>query len=298
MAGFVWPAAPACAAPAFPAPIFTQAPPVPPPAMAPVLPPGASASAEKGLPLTDPAAPPAWSALGGGAGSDANAATISRSTSAGSTTPRSSAGEEIIEGISTRSTPSGASSSAGLTAPGSGRSELPPMQQNIPFVVLNTFINTVPEQDLLAELEGFFEQRRIRSCPASPDMSRSALPEPQAAADSETAADNTAPQTPCLPQVNDAMPRVLRLADTLQDEMFFSSHDLPSVGSKGHYAGLCKPCAFVHTKGCGNGQACEFCHLCDAGARKRRQKERVVRWRDATRSGCHEVAWKSHAGGA
>lgn len=50
--------------------------------------------------------------------------------------------------------------------------------------------------------------------------------------------------------------------------------ELPSIGSQGHGRGDCKPCAFLHTKGCDNGAMCKFCHICDAGEKKRRQKEK------------------------
>ena len=50
------------------------------------------------------------------------------------------------------------------------------------------------------------------------------------------------------------------------------SLEMPSIGSHGHSAGACKPCAFVHTKGCDNGAMCLFCHLCGRGEKKRRQK--------------------------
>jgi len=48
--------------------------------------------------------------------------------------------------------------------------------------------------------------------------------------------------------------------------------DLPSRGSEGHRLGDCKPCAFFNSKGCKSGHDCQFCHLCDAGEKKRRQK--------------------------
>mmetsp|Transcript_3761 Transcript_3761/g.6196 ORF Transcript_3761/g.6196 Transcript_3761/m.6196 type:complete len:517 (+) Transcript_3761:70-1620(+) len=50
---------------------------------------------------------------------------------------------------------------------------------------------------------------------------------------------------------------------------------LPSLGSAGHEAGRCKPCAFQHTKGCGNGLDCPFCHLCEPGEKKKRRKEKL-----------------------
>ena len=59
------------------------------------------------------------------------------------------------------------------------------------------------------------------------------------------------------------------------------SEALPTVGSVGHRAGLCKPCAFV-AKGCESGVECTFCHLCDPGEKERRKKEKkkqMSQWR-------------------
>ncbi|CAE7574913.1 hpaIIM [Symbiodinium sp. CCMP2592] len=47
-------------------------------------------------------------------------------------------------------------------------------------------------------------------------------------------------------------------------ENLLGSPELPSVGSRDHRLGGCKPCAFL-VKGCQNGIMCKFCHLCDAG---------------------------------
>jgi len=52
------------------------------------------------------------------------------------------------------------------------------------------------------------------------------------------------------------------------------SLELPSIGSLGHSTGACRPCAFLHTKGCSTGPACKFCHLCEPGERKRRSGEK------------------------
>merc|ERR1719491_799181 len=52
------------------------------------------------------------------------------------------------------------------------------------------------------------------------------------------------------------------------------SLELPSLGSYGHASGDCRPCAFLHTKGCSSGPACKFCHLCGPGERKRRLREK------------------------
>jgi len=59
------------------------------------------------------------------------------------------------------------------------------------------------------------------------------------------------------------------------------SPELPSVGSAGHASGQCKPCAFVHSTGCQHGPACQFCHLCEPGEKKRRRKEKLERLRAA-----------------
>jgi len=49
--------------------------------------------------------------------------------------------------------------------------------------------------------------------------------------------------------------------------------DVPSVGSMGHRIGNCVPCGyFWKSRGCLNGSMCEYCHLCDAREKKRRQK--------------------------
>jgi len=50
---------------------------------------------------------------------------------------------------------------------------------------------------------------------------------------------------------------------------------LSSVGSAGHEVGKCKPCAFVHRPmGCTDGAACSYCHLCEPGEKKRRQRQK------------------------
>lgn len=63
-------------------------------------------------------------------------------------------------------------------------------------------------------------------------------------------------------------------ADTTP-EAGHSAEDLPTVGSRGHYSGVCKPCAFVFKPdqgGCKSGTLCQFCHLCGPGEKKRRKK--------------------------
>lgn len=50
------------------------------------------------------------------------------------------------------------------------------------------------------------------------------------------------------------------------------SAELPTIGSAGHPAGSCTPCAFFHKCGCQRGLGCPYCHLCDAGEVQRRRK--------------------------
>mmetsp|Transcript_95654 Transcript_95654/g.274647 ORF Transcript_95654/g.274647 Transcript_95654/m.274647 type:complete len:368 (+) Transcript_95654:66-1169(+) len=71
----------------------------------------------------------------------------------------------------------------------------------------------------------------------------------------------------------------LDLADALP-EPELGSDERPTMGSTTHRGGNCKPCAFLYTKGCMNGTECPFCHLCDAGEKKRRQKEKKEQKRD------------------
>mmetsp|Transcript_47023 Transcript_47023/g.131027 ORF Transcript_47023/g.131027 Transcript_47023/m.131027 type:complete len:374 (-) Transcript_47023:238-1359(-) len=62
-----------------------------------------------------------------------------------------------------------------------------------------------------------------------------------------------------------------------------ASVGFPSVGSAGHQFGYCKPCAFVHTRGCSNGTNCSFCHLCPPDERKRRKAGKKEQRKDAGR---------------
>eukprot|EP00929_Paragymnodinium_shiwhaense_P057494 TRINITY_DN28784_c0_g1_i1.p1 TRINITY_DN28784_c0_g1~~TRINITY_DN28784_c0_g1_i1.p1 ORF type:complete len:697 (-),score=152.79 TRINITY_DN28784_c0_g1_i1:286-2376(-) len=56
--------------------------------------------------------------------------------------------------------------------------------------------------------------------------------------------------------------------------LLLGSDAMPTVGSRLHAEGACRPCAFLYKQGCENGIACEFCHLCKPGEKKRRQREK------------------------
>jgi len=79
-------------------------------------------------------------------------------------------------------------------------------------------------------------------------------------AESECSTADTAERPPRSPEPVHAAPRAER------------HEPLPSAGSAGHHVRRCKPCAFFDTKGCESGTACLFCHLCEPGEKKRRQK--------------------------
>jgi hypothetical protein len=69
---------------------------------------------------------------------------------------------------------------------------------------------------------------------------------------------------------------------------------LPSEGSKAHYLGECKPCAFLYKDGCKSEKGCNFCHLCTPGEKKRRKKEKhtIVRAMRQLRA----ANWSSYMG--
>jgi hypothetical protein len=73
---------------------------------------------------------------------------------------------------------------------------------------------------------------------------------------------------------------VLRLADSmLQPEL--GTAEMPTIGSMNHHFGTCKPCAFLYKQGCNNGVHCQFCHICDPGEKKRRQKDKKAQLLEA-----------------
>jgi hypothetical protein len=73
---------------------------------------------------------------------------------------------------------------------------------------------------------------------------------------------------------------VLRLAEALPPPEL-GTPALPSRGSMLHYCRECKPCTFFHTRGCENGENCEFCHLCGPGEKKKRLRQQRAVKREA-----------------
>jgi len=76
----------------------------------------------------------------------------------------------------------------------------------------------------------------------------------------------------------------------------------PSVGSATHFSGICKPCAFFHTKGCESGINCEFCHVCGPNEKKKRQRDkyessriRSMMWKQAVARAYEEEAARQEA---
>jgi len=242
----------------------------------------------------------------------------SRSTSAGSTSPRSS--EE--EGSFSLYGESSGMPACVYPAPVDlkAASELPEYDYPVPLLVKNTFIDTDVWRP--ASLCDFFQQRQVQSCPTSAigappgledevedavaasmplyqsvneqrerltemvgqDMSMAvgALAAPCAAGAIEVQQLTPLPPPPSQAPVLSLMPEspetpppaqapILRLSESLPVPQLGSAA-LPTVGSASHQLGGCQPCAFLYTKGCGNGVLCPFCHLCDVGERKRRAR--------------------------
>jgi len=75
---------------------------------------------------------------------------------------------------------------------------------------------------------------------------------------------------------------VLSLADAIaMPKPMVDASLVPSLGSVGHDKGSCKPCGFFHKAGCKAGATCNYCHLCDAGEKKRRSREKKETLRGA-----------------
>merc|ERR1712050_370348 len=100
----------------------------------------------------------------------------------------------------------------------------------------------------------------------------------------DASAEARAPMLPpCPPPPLDmvsANAPVIRLADSLPLPEVKNPSTL-SIGSMLHHKGECRPCAFYHTRGCENKEACEFCHVCGPGEQKKRLKQHRLAKRNA-----------------
>jgi len=109
-----------------------------------------------------------------------------------------------------------------------------------------------------------------RQSPASPPLP------------SQTPIPDSMPQ---LPETTATLgPPLLQLSDSLPWPQL-GSPALPTVDSASHQQGFCRPCAFLHTKGCAKGVQCTFCHLCEPGEQKRRRKNKLAMRRAAKNQG-------------
>merc|ERR1712061_816654 len=62
--------------------------------------------------------------------------------------------------------------------------------------------------------------------------------------------------------------------------------ELPSLGSRCHHLGTCKPCGFFHRAGCAKGAECPYCHLCGPDEKKKRQRQKREMLRAAAAGLC------------
>mmetsp|Transcript_18505 Transcript_18505/g.38480 ORF Transcript_18505/g.38480 Transcript_18505/m.38480 type:complete len:365 (-) Transcript_18505:341-1435(-) len=242
-----------------------------------------------------------------------------RSTSVGSSSARSSADDS--PSALTEASPTDASECTRRQASPTSHNArclegLPEIEYPAPIFVRNTFIDAGIGRPV--SLDGFYEERRLQSCPASAvhkltdsneedGLGALAIPMTEAARMGESLPLGVPPppaMPPVLPAslyVPDAPPQaptiqdastlpapstapkaaLLLLSDVL-DAPLVGSPVHPTVGSADHYLGTCRPCAHAHSaKSCMNGVQCPFCHLCPPGELKRQQKAKRRAQRNA-----------------
>lgn len=137
--------------------------------------------------------------------------------------------------------------------------------------IRNTFLDTPFLK--LTLMQGFQRSRRSWSCPAGGREATeredlAAMPERPSPSDEAPvhAQEPLVERSRTTPE--HTAPRPLALAELVGPQPH-------SKGSVLHFQGTCKPCAFFwKVVGCKYGTECEFCHLCDADERKRRNKEK------------------------
>jgi len=270
--------------------------------------------------------PPILSKLRLGCLQEANGSSSSRSTSVGASSARSCVEDtpgSLPQSLSPRPAGTGAlATDAHLCSRAAGCAAGPPeFDYPAPITIKNTFIHAGIGR--APSLDGFFQERRLRSCPGSAVEDPCTLAEDAQMAASlssgrsaRRACDDDGMASPgagvCWPasippaslDLPEAMPaeqpivawplvlplarpqfppplarpqlppqKVLLELSRVLEVVNAGSVELPSVGSVDHCRGTCRPCAHVHSaKGCKNGPACQFCHLCPPGELKRMQK--------------------------
>jgi len=137
---------------------------------------------------------------------------------------------------------------------------IPTITNEVSYIIHNTFVDYPATRP--PSLDEFFHPRLSKSVPAS------GIEEvPFEMADENIVITTKQTNSQSAPES-----AILHLAEALSPQADLT---LLSIGSQGHYQDRCKPCAFIWTEeGCKNGSACNFCHLCEPGAKKRRQKEK------------------------
>jgi len=147
---------------------------------------------------------------------------------------------------------------------------LPEMEYPAPFVLKNTFIDSVEGPFCL---DGFFVDRKIQSCPTSSvEETQQLLP--------LVSCDETLSSLGCLQEEHSsAGSSTTSVGRTTQENSEVdgcSDKDGPKSArssSIDHRKGTCNPCAHFHSvKGCRNSSQCHYCHECPPGELKRRQK--------------------------
>lgn len=189
--------------------------------------------------------------------------------------------------------------------------------QEIEYTIKNTFIDYPGWESLRnPSLEGFFQERELKSCPAtrmqSLDDSEESSPEGLHANLQETTWNVGQPALrslsleECLRNIEakyqdlevhddistkanteeDTAPPTPQILSDSEEEnklgkpaiSLTDSLGLWSLGSAEHSLGTCKPCAFLwkDVNGCQNGTNCKFCHMCTPGEVKRRKKAKLA----------------------
>jgi hypothetical protein len=148
-----------------------------------------------------------------------------------------------------------------VARPTFGPADSPAMSCATPFAKVTLWPRTMSGDDL----ETMFGQGQTNA--------KFGMPPPPAASPPALKTSDVGPP-PLHSGVDAAKSQVVSLASALPPEPEVGTPDCPTIGSRGHRLGTCKPCAFLHTKGCTNGWECAFCHLCSRGEKKRRQREK------------------------